>query len=84
MKSNLRRHEIIGLILIMIGWSSLGYGLYITMWAVAKAAFITKDASGLLKGKELLVIPLFFGLAGLFNALGKVEIKEATPGKYRR
>lgn len=84
MKSNLRKHEIIGLILIILGYSSLGYGLYVLMWAVSKAAFICKDANCLLQGKELLIIPLFFGLAGLFIALGKIEVKEAVPGKYRK
>lgn len=83
MKSNLRKHELIGLILVFISWTSLGYGVYIIMWAINRAIFYG-GSEYLLHGKELLAIPLFFGSAAIFSALGHIELKEAVPGRYRR
>ena len=83
LRSNLRKHEVIGLILVFLSWTSLGYGLYILLWAVNRAT-ILGGPEHLLHGKELLVVPLFFGTAAVLNELGRVELKEACPGKHRR
>jgi len=83
MKSNLRRHEIVGLVLLFLSWTSVGYGMYLIMWAINRA-ILYGGSQYLLQGKELLAIPLFFGTAAVFSALGHIELKEAMPGKHRR
>jgi hypothetical protein len=82
MKGNLRRHEVIGLIMVFLSWTCFGYGLYIIMWAVQKAAMYN-SAEYLLKGTDLLLIPLFFGSAALLWCLGRIELREAQPGGGR-
>jgi len=81
-KHNLRKHEILGLVFLFIAGSLLGLGLYLTAWAAYRPIFYGSSAY-LLKGKELLLFPLIFGTAAVLWALGRIELKEAMPGKRR-
>lgn len=82
MKHNLRRHEMIGLILVFLAGTCLGIGLYITFWGANRPLF-HDSIDYLIKGKELLLFPLFYGSAALLWSLGQIELKEARPGKKR-
>jgi len=82
MKSNLRKHEIIGLVMMFLSGTCLGIGLYLTFWGANRPIFYG-SLDYLIKGKEFLLFPLFYGLAALLWALGNIEIKEALPGKKR-
>jgi len=75
---NLRQHEFIGLFLIFIGATWLGYGLYGTLLAANRLLLANIP---LLAGRELLIIPLFYGLGAVLVALGMIELREALPGK---
>ena len=83
MKHNLRQHEIMGLVLIFLSATAFGIGLYITIWAAIRPLYYG-SLDYLLSGKEFFLFPLFFGAAGLLWVLGKIELKEAQPGKKRR
>ncbi len=79
MRYNLKKHEHIGLLLVFIGASWLGFSFYATLLAANRMLVnIT-----LLNGKELLLFPLFYGIGALILTLGSIEIKEALPGKNR-
>jgi len=80
MKHNLRAHEAIGLFLIFLGATWLGFGLYGTLLAANRLLLAQVP---LIAGKELIVFPLFYGLGALMIALGKIELREALPGKGR-
>jgi len=80
MKHNLRVHEAIGLFLIFLGATWLGFGLYGTLLAANRLLLAQVP---LIAGKELIVFPLFYGLGALMIALGKIELREALPGKGR-
>lgn len=82
-KTNLRRHEIIGLIMIFFAGTLFGIGLYFTFVGAVRPLFYGGDPAYLIRGKEYLLFPLFYGLAFLLYSLGKIEIKEAMPGKNR-
>lgn len=83
MVSNLKRHEIIGIILIFLAGTSFGIGLYITIWGANRPLFYG-SLDFLLKGNEFLLFPLFYGVAALLWVLGKIELKEALPGRGKR
>ena len=81
-KHNLRKHEILGLFFLFIAGSLFGLGLYLTFWGANRPIFYG-SLEYLLKGKELLILPLTYGTAAVLWALGWIELKEATPGKRR-
>ena len=81
-RHNLRKHEILGLAFLFIAGSLLGVGLYLTFWGANRPIFYG-SLDYLLTGKELLIFPLIFGLSAVLWALGKIELKEAMPGKQR-
>ena len=82
MKHNLRKHEIIGLILIFLAGTFFGVGLYIIFWAANRPIFYG-SLDYLLSGKEFLLFPIFFGSAAILWVLGQIELKEIMPGKKR-
>ena len=75
---NLRQHEFIGLFLVFIGATWLGFGLYGTMLAANRLLLANVP---LLAGNELLIFPIFYGLGAVLLVLGLIEVKEALPGK---
>lgn len=80
-KTNLKHHEGIGLFLIFVGATWLGFALYGTLLAGNR---ILVTQLPLISGKELLIFPIFYGLGALLMTLGWIEIKELMPGKRRR
>ena len=80
MAINIRKHEAMGLLLIFAGASWLGFGLYATILAANR--LVTQ--APLIRGTELLIFPVFYGVAAVLLALGKIELKEMLPGKRRR
>jgi len=82
MQANLRKHEIIGLVMIFLGATCLGIGLYLTLWGATRPIFY-QSTDYLIRGKELMIFPLFYGVGALLLAIGKIELKEAMPGKNR-
>jgi len=82
MKHNLRKHEIIGLILLFLAGTTFGIGLYIIMWGANRPIFYN-SLDYLLRGKEFLLFPIFFGASAVLWSLGKIELKDILPGKRR-
>lgn len=82
MPHNLRKYEIIGLVLIFLAGTLFGIGIYMAVWGANRPIFYG-SLDYLLEGKEFLLFPLLFGLAALFWAIGNIELKEALPGKRR-
>lgn len=80
MKSNVRRHELMGLLLVFLSGTCLGIGLFITYWGANRPLFYG-SLDYLLGGRELIIFPLFFGTAALLWVLGQIELKEMRPGK---
>lgn len=80
-RMNLRQHEFIGLFLIFVGATWLGFALYGTLLAANRLLLANVP---LLVGKELLIFPIFYGLGALLFTLGGIELREAMPGKGRR
>ena len=80
MKSNLKKHEFIGLVMIFLSGTLLGMGLYITFWGANRPLFYG-SLEQLIRGKEFLLFPMFYGLGLVLFALGQIELKEALPGK---
>ena len=81
MKANLRRHEFAGLLLMFVGATWLGIGLYSTLLAANRILLANVP---LISGKDLIIFPLFYGLGALLLTLGKIELRESMPGKNRR
>ena len=81
MKVNLRRHEFAGLLLMFVGATWLGIGLYSTLLAANRILLANVP---LISGKDLIIFPLFYGLGALLLTLGKIELRESMPGKNRR
>jgi len=77
---NLRKHEHMGLLLIFLGASWLGLGLYSTLLAANRLLLAQVP---LIAGRELLIFPIFYGLGALLVTLGNIELREALPGKNR-
>ena len=80
MKHNLRTHEFMGLFLVFIGATWLGLGLYGTLLAANRLLLAQVP---LIAGKELIMFPVFYGFGALMLFLGKIELREALPGKGR-
>ncbi len=80
MKHNLKKHEHIGLFLIFVGATWLGFAIYGTILAGNRMLI---PQMPLLAGKELLIFPLFYGISALLIVLGEIELREALPGKNR-
>ncbi|MBN2422810.1 hypothetical protein JXB41_06275 [Candidatus Woesearchaeota archaeon] len=83
MKTNLRKHELIGLLLIFLAGTCFGFGLYITFWAALRPLYYN-SLDYVIKGKDMFLFPLFYGLAFVLYSLGQIELKEAIPGRMRR
>ncbi|MAG08101.1 hypothetical protein CMO89_01400 [Candidatus Woesearchaeota archaeon] len=83
MPHNIRKHEFIGLLLIFLAGTCLGIGLYLTIWGANRPIFYN-SLDYLIKGKEMLIFPIFFGIGGILWVLGKIELKEAMPGRNLR
>ncbi len=81
-RHNLRKHELLGLFFLFLAASLFGIALYLTFWGANRPLFYG-SLDYLLKGKELLLFPLLYGTAAVLWALGRIELKEATPGKRR-
>ena len=77
-RHNVKHHEFIGFVLIFGGSSWLGFALYGTMLAANRLLVANIP---LIAGRELLLFPLFYGIAGLLIAFGWVELSESLPGK---
>ncbi len=80
-KHNVKMHEFIGLALIFIGATWLGFAVYGTMLAANRLLLAQVP---LIAGRELFIFPIFYGLGALLLALGHIELREAMPGKGRR
>lgn len=80
-KHNLLYHELVGLLLLFVGMTWLGLGLYATLLGANR--FLIQYLP-LLSGSELLIFPIFYGLGAVLIALGKIELQEVVPGKTRR
>ena len=78
-RNNMRKHEIIGAILIFIGSTWFGLGLYVTLLSANR---LLVDVP-LLSTNQLLIFPMFYGLSALLIMFGVVEIREMLPGKNR-
>jgi hypothetical protein len=81
MKTNLKKHELAGLFLVFVGSTWLGIGLYSTLLAANRILLANVP---LISGKDLIIFPLFYGLSALMFVMGKIELREAMPGKGRR
>jgi hypothetical protein len=79
-KQNIRTHEAIGLLLVFVGATWLGFALYATLLAANRLLLAQVP---LISGKELFVFPIFYGLGALIWTLGHIELREALPGKGR-
>ena len=79
-RHNLKKHEHMGLLLIFVGATWLGFAVYGTLLA-ANRLLLTNIP--LIAGKELLIFPLFYGFGALMLMLGHIELREALPGKNR-
>ena len=82
LKSNLKVHELIGLVMVFLSGSLLGLGLYLTFWG-ANRPLLFEDINKLLSGKEYIIFPMFYGLSFILWSLGQIELKEARPGRKR-
>ena len=80
-KHNLKYHELVGLILLFVGTTWLGLGVYATILGANR--FLV-DYIPLISGSELLIFPIFYGLGAVLIALGGIELREVLPGKNRR
>jgi hypothetical protein len=78
--SNVKKHEHIGLFLVFIGATWLGFALYGTMLAANR---LLLSQVPLIAGKELLIFPIFYGIGALIYTLGQIELREILPGKGR-
>ena len=78
---NFKQHEYVGLFLIFLGATWLGFALYGTFLAANRLLLANVP---LIAGRELLVFPLFYGFGALMLVLGSIELREALPGKGRR
>ena len=83
MKHNVRIHEFIGLILIFLGATCFGIGLYLTLVGAIGRPLLHQDSDYFLKLKDFVLFPIFYGIGALLWSLGKIELKEALPGKNR-
>lgn len=83
MKHNVKKHEFIGLALIFLAATSIGIGLYFTLMGAIGRPLLHQSSDYFLGKKEMLLFPIFYGVGALLWAIGKIELKEALPGKNR-
>jgi len=76
----MKKHEHIGLFLVFLGATWLGFALYGTLLAANR---MLVPQMPLIAGKELLIFPLFYGFATVLLVLGTIELRELMPGKNR-
>jgi hypothetical protein len=77
-RHNVKHHEFVGFVLVFAGFSWMGFAVYGTMLAANRLLLANIP---LIAGKELLLFPLFYGIAGLLVTFGFVELRESLPGK---
>ncbi len=65
---NVKVHEFVGLLLIFIGTTWAGYGLYLTL---------LYSNLILIPGQD------FIGIGSVITVLGSIELREILPGKNR-
>jgi|YelNatPaOPRAMG01_1025707.scaffolds.fasta_scaffold20327_7 hypothetical protein len=80
-KTNIKHYELIGLFLIFVGATWFGYGIYATLLAALRLLMANV---ALPTGKELLFVPIFYGLGAVLVTLGKIELSEMRPGKPKK
>ena len=83
MKHNVKVHEFIGLILLFLAATSIGIGLYLTLLGAVGRPLLNASSNFFLQGKEFILFPLFYGVGAVLWAIGRIELKEALPGKNR-
>ena len=83
MNHNLRKHEVIGLILVFLAATCLGIGLYFTLMGAIGRPLLHQSSDYFIKGADFLLFPIFYGIGAVLWVLGKIELKESMPGKYR-
>jgi len=76
-------HEFIGLILIFLAATSIGIGLYLVLLGAVGRPLLHQNPDYFLKGKDFMLFPIFFGVGAVLWVMGKIELKEALPGKNR-
>ncbi len=82
MKFNLKMNELIGLFMLFLSGILIGMGLYVTFWG-ANRPLLFGSMEYLLRGKEFIIFPLFYGLGFVLWALGHIELKEAMPRRRK-
>ena len=83
MRSNLKKHEFIGLVMIFLSGALFGLGLYMTFWAANRPLYYS-SLDYLIKTDEIVFLMVIYGLAMILGALGQIELKEALPGSKRK
>ncbi len=68
----------LGLLYQFLGASSIGIGIYWSVWAGVRT--IHYRSISLVSGGEWLLFPLLFGVGAVLWSLGSIELKEAEPG----
>jgi hypothetical protein len=80
MNHNMKKHEHVGLLLVFLGTTWLGFALYGTLLAANR---MLVQNMPLIAGKELLIFPMFYGIGSVLIMLGLIELRELQPGKNR-
>ena len=80
MQHNMRKHEHVGLLLVFLGATWLGIGLYDTLLVANK---ILLENATLIGGREMFIFPLFYGIGAVLFMMGIIELRELQPGKNR-
>ncbi len=83
MRSNLKKHEFIGLLMIFLAGALLALGFYLINWAANRPLYYS-SLSYMIKSYELIFVMVIFGVAFVLWSLGQVELKEAMPGSKRK
>ena len=80
MNHNMKKHEHMGLFLVFLGATWLGFAIYGTLLAANR---MLVQHMPLIAGKELLIFPMFYGFGAILLVLGTIELREVKPGKNR-
>lgn len=80
MNHNMKKHEHMGLFLVFLGATWLGFAIYGTLLAANR---MLVQNMPLIAGKELLIFPMFYGFGAILLVLGTIELREVKPGKNR-
>ncbi|MBN2567569.1 hypothetical protein JXB02_05810 [Candidatus Woesearchaeota archaeon] len=80
---NLKRHELVGILLVFLAGICLGFGLYVVQWFANRPLYYG-SLDYLPAGRDFLLIVLFFGVGAVLWVLGKIELRETLPGKRQR